>query len=204
MSGPERRAYIQQLRGEADQDALQASLHENLGSVKELVDDLRRDGVAMWTTIRGGRDEQLWIYNALAELYRLRVPGVLTDEMTRLVREVGHLANEGSGFDVDAARAYIAVVPWTFAQTMWRWPHEYTVRGWNPQLVPAFEAFARFIRETGAPKPWPRDAKNPRYWHPYVEIDGRDYWTMGEPITESEVINRTIPEDLQPGRGDLG
>jgi hypothetical protein len=38
---------------------------------------------------------------------------------------------------------------------------------------------------------------------PYVDIDGRDYWTMGEPITDSEVINRTIPEELLPKQGDL-
>jgi hypothetical protein len=145
MCRPERRAYVEQVRGEAGWDALRASLRENLISLKAVVDDLRQDGARGWTSLRGGRAEELWFYNALAEVYRLRLLGALTDEMTRLTREVGPLANDGSWFDIDSARSYSTKVCWTFASTMWRWPHEY----------------------------------------------------------ESEVINRTIPEELQPKRGDL-
>jgi hypothetical protein len=162
MGRPERRAYLEQVRGQADAGALRASVHENVLSAKPLVDDLRRDDTTRRASLPAGRDEQLWFYNALAEVYRLRLPDVLADETTRLVCEMGHWANHSSGFDIDPARAYGTEVRCTFASTMRRWRHEYTGRGWNPHLMPEFEAFARFIRETGVPKPWRRDAEGPR------------------------------------------
>ena len=60
-----------------------------------------------------------------------------------------------------------------------RWPHEYTVREWRPDLEPDFLGFAALIRSEGVVKPWPRDAAHPRYHHTYLELDGWEYWTMG-------------------------
>ena len=42
----------------------------------------------------------------------------------------------------------------------------------------------------GVVKPWPADSPTPRYHHTYLAIDGWDYWTMGEPVDDTEVINR--------------
>ncbi|TMB89749.1 MAG: hypothetical protein E6J45_09825 [Chloroflexi bacterium] len=97
-----------------------------------------------------------------------------------------------SAFTLDDARTYIATVKWQFAKTMPQWPHEYTVREWRPDLEAAFEALATLIRTTGIVKPWPRDAAQPRYRHPYLELDGWEYWTMGAPIPETTVINRAL------------
>lgn len=94
---------------------------------------------------------------------------------------------------VDDARAYIAAARWTFAKTMPKWPHEYTVRGWRPDLAPAFEGFAALIRREGTVKPWPRNAAVPKYHHHYLQIDGWEYWTMEEPTAATEVINRARP-----------
>ena len=38
--------------------------------------------------------------------------------------------------------------------------------------------------------PVPLDAAVPRYRHPYLELDGWEYWSMGAPIPDTEVINR--------------
>lgn len=98
-------------------------------------------------------------------------------------------------FTLADAHAYIARVRWQFAKTMPQWPHEYTVREWRLDLEAAFEAFARLIRETGVVKPWPPTAAVPRYHHTYLDIDGWEYWTMGEPIEKTTVINRARLDD---------
>jgi hypothetical protein len=95
-------------------------------------------------------------------------------------------------FTIEDARSYICEVRWRFAKTMPQWPHEYTVREWRPELDERFAAFATLIRAEGVVKPWPADSPNPRYHHPYLAIDGWDHWTMGYPIEETTVINRTL------------
>lgn len=71
-----------------------------------------------------------------------------------------------------------------------QWPHEYTLRRWRSDLEGEFEAMVALIHEKGDVKPWPKDAAVPRYHHAYLELDGWQYWTMGEPIDETIVINR--------------
>src|SRR4051812_30577445 len=93
-------------------------------------------------------------------------------------------------FTTDDARTYIATVRWHFAKTMPQWPHEYTVRDWRLDLETDFVEFAELIRREGVVKPWPADSASPRYHHTYLELDGWDYWTMGEPLAETGVINR--------------
>jgi hypothetical protein len=100
-------------------------------------------------------------------------------------------------FTVDDARAYIAKVRWQFAKTMPQWPHEYTVLLWRQDLEPEFRAFVALIRTAGVVKPWPRDSSSPRYHHTYLELSECEYWTMGEPIEETTLINRA----LLPGFG---
>lgn len=90
----------------------------------------------------------------------------------------------------DDARPFIADVRWQFAKTMPQWPHEYTVREWRPDVEQEFFDFVALIRRDGIVKPWPRDAASPRYHHTYLELDGWEYWSMGEPIPETVLINR--------------
>lgn len=92
--------------------------------------------------------------------------------------------------DIDEARSYIGSVRWQTAKTMPQWPHEYTVRKWQPDLEDTFEAFAALTRSAGVVKPWPADSPTPRYHHRYLAIDGWDYWIMDGPVAETEVINR--------------
>ena len=92
----------------------------------------------------------------------------------------------------DDPRDFIALVRWQFAKTMPQWPHEYSVRAWRPDLEREFFEFVVLIRRDGVVKPWPRDAATPRYHHTYLELDGWEYWTMGEPVPETAVINRAL------------
>lgn len=100
-------------------------------------------------------------------------------------------------FAVDDARGYIEEVRWQFARTMPQWPHEYTVRDWRADLDDTFEAFVVLIRDEGIVKPWPADTPTPRYHHTYLAIDGWDYWTMGDPVDETIVINRARLEETR-------
>lgn len=93
-------------------------------------------------------------------------------------------------FSLEEARRYVAHVHWRFAVTMPQWPHEYTVRDWEPSREDEFESFVRLIREQGERRPWPRGATVPKYHNIYFELDGWQYWTMGAPISETTVINR--------------
>lgn len=100
-------------------------------------------------------------------------------------------------FGINDARTYIAEVRWQFAKTMPQWPHEYTVRTWRPDLEEDFFAFVALIRGEGIIKPWPAEAAVPRYRHTYLELDGWEYWTMGDPAPETALINRAL---LPPAR----
>jgi len=83
---------------------------------------------------------------------------------------------------LDAIKAFIAKHEWTFAKTMPQWPHWYVVR--KNCIDDEFVSFAVFIRNNGEVRPW-----GP-YMHVYVDIDCFTYWTMGNPIEETTIINR--------------
>lgn len=62
--------------------------------------------------------------------------------------------------------------------------HEYTVREWLPAGTKEFEHVVEVIRQFGVPAQYE--------WRIYVylHIDGMKYWTMGEPVSETTVLNR--------------
>ena len=63
-------------------------------------------------------------------------------------------------------------------------------------ILPVFiSTTTALIRRVGVVKPWPRDAAQPRYRFPYLELDAFEYWTMGARIPETTVINRAVLED---------
>lgn len=86
------------------------------------------------------------------------------------------------------------MVKWQYARTMPQYPHEYTIRDWNPALIPTFRAFVMLIRATGTVVPWPAPPKKARYNFEYLPIDGWKYWSMGYPVEETTVINRALLE----------
>jgi hypothetical protein len=62
--------------------------------------------------------------------------------------------------------------------------HEYTIRSWVPDGEDDFENAARIIREHGQP------AEFFGHTYIYLQIDEMKYWTMGEPVEETTVVNR--------------
>ena len=71
---------------------------------------------------------------------------------------------------------------WTFAKTMAKHPHEYIIK--NVKNKELFEKFAIFIRKAGHKKLFFRKE------YSYFDFGGYSYWTMGEPINETIVLNR--------------
>ena len=78
---------------------------------------------------------------------------------------------------------------WTFAKTMANIPHWYIVKDrLSPDDQILFEEFVQFIRDNGI------TARFWKYVFPYLRHDGFYYWTMGEPVEETTIINRASEE----------
>jgi hypothetical protein len=87
---------------------------------------------------------------------------------------------------------FIGSVHWTFAKTMPEWPHEYIVRGQVDEDL--FMIFVQHIRSQGyVGKFYERDFT-------YYDYGGMVYWTMGEPLGETTIINRCRKEDSYESR----
>jgi SAM-dependent methyltransferase len=73
---------------------------------------------------------------------------------------------------------------WTWAKTMPGIPHEYIVRGKCRMSDEQFAVVVRMQRELGKHEVWGR------YYFPYLYVDGYKYWTMGDPVEETIILNR--------------
>ena len=78
--------------------------------------------------------------------------------------------------------AFTQSAPWQFAYTMPQDPHEYTLRRKNPDSL--FVDAVEFIRRYGESRLFKG--------RPYIQYDenGWTYWTMGNPVVETILINR--------------
>jgi len=84
-------------------------------------------------------------------------------------------------------RGYIKNVRGQFAKTYAdTWPHEYTVRDWRSDIDGEFAWAVQYIRNHGTTEKFFEDT------YIYLYLDGLKYWTMGEPIDETTVINRAV------------
>lgn len=80
-------------------------------------------------------------------------------------------------------KTFIAEVQWTFAKTYAAtWPHEYIVRGRVDEDL--FVQLVQHIRTYGY------EGKFYRKSIIYFDEDGMVYWTMGEPIEKTTIVNR--------------
>jgi hypothetical protein len=89
----------------------------------------------------------------------------------------------------EEAENYILSVKWQFAKTMPEIPHEYTVADWNTDKVESFYDFVKYIRKYG------EDESFYEKKYRYLEIGGHKYWSMGEPVKETTLINRKTTEE---------
>ncbi len=93
--------------------------------------------------------------------------------------------------DNDRIRQFVSKYPWTFAKTYADFaPHEYYVKEkLDVQGQEVFVWFVEFIRDYGF------ECKFVGKTHTYYELDGYYYWTMGDPIEETIILNRCKVED---------
>jgi len=76
---------------------------------------------------------------------------------------------------------------WTYAKTMPEWPHEYIVRERVDEDL--FVQLVQHIRANGYEGHFYRREMT------YYDEDGLTYWTMGEPVEETIIINRCKKEN---------
>ena len=87
----------------------------------------------------------------------------------------------------DTLRSFINELNWVFAKTYAHtWPHEYVIRGKVDENK--FVEFVRHIRANGyLGKFYTIDIT-------YLDDSNMVYWTMGEPINKTTIINRCRKE----------
>jgi len=93
-------------------------------------------------------------------------------------------------------KEFIQSVTWTYARTMPDWPHEYIVRYKVDKEL--FLEMVRHIREHGYLGSFYEKSLV------YFNEDGKVYWTMGEPIEKTVVVNRCREEDTYEARRKNG
>lgn len=96
----------------------------------------------------------------------------------------------------DNLKEFVASVKWTFAKTMPKCPHEYIVR--DRVDANLFVQLVQHIRAHGY---------EGRFYHKrnmYFDHDGMAYWTMGNPVEETTIINRCPKEGTYEERLKAG
>jgi hypothetical protein len=91
-----------------------------------------------------------------------------------------------------ALREFVDSSQWAHAKTMPVWPHEYIVRGRVDEQL--FVQLVRHIRAHGYEgKFYQKDIT-------YFDEAGMVYWTMGEPVEKTIIVNRCRKEDSYESR----
>jgi hypothetical protein len=79
---------------------------------------------------------------------------------------------------------FIEQYEWTFAKSMPKTPHWYVVR--EKCIDAEFVEFAEYIRKFGVPRRFFRTS------YTYYDLGEYTYWTMGNPIEITRIINRAL------------
>jgi hypothetical protein len=97
----------------------------------------------------------------------------------------------------DSLRRFITSCQWTFAKTYAStWPHEYIVRSRVDEEL--FVSFVTHIRSHGYQGCFYRKAIT------YFDEAGMTYWTMGNPVEQTTIINRCKKEQTYEERRKNG
>ncbi len=93
-------------------------------------------------------------------------------------------------------KEFIKDCQWTFAKTMPKWPHEYIVRDKVDEEL--FVEMVQHIRKHGYEGSFYKRKIT------YFDEDGLVYWTMGEPLDQTVIINRCKKENTYAARLKMG
>ena len=88
-------AYLAHLR-ETPPDVLRVSAADKLYNARAILADYRELGEALWPRFNMGREEILWYYRSLVEVFRGRRAGRLAEELARTVEELEKLVRGGA------------------------------------------------------------------------------------------------------------
>jgi len=86
-----KRAYVAAIPRKSDEGRL-VSLADKVHNAREILEDYRQDGEALWGRFNGGRKGTLWYYRALADAFRGRTPDRLWKQLEEAVVELERLA----------------------------------------------------------------------------------------------------------------
>lgn len=87
-------------------------------------------------------------------------------------------------YDYEKLREFIKRCKWCWATSMIDIPHEYIHRDKCALSKDEFYYFVNAQRENGVHERWGK------YNFPYLYIDGYKYWTMGDPLETTWILNR--------------
>lgn len=81
-----KKAYLAHLQ-RADRDILRVSLADKVHNARAILRDLRKGevGKKVWSRFSQPKHRTLWYYGKLAETFRKRLPGQLSDELAEIV-----------------------------------------------------------------------------------------------------------------------
>lgn len=88
-----KQAYLDKLE-RAPEDVLIVSLADKVHNAHTILADYREVGEELWERFRGTREESLWYYRELVDVFERRRPGPLADELRRTVDEIDALVRE--------------------------------------------------------------------------------------------------------------
>lgn len=87
--------YLSQLE-RAEPDELRVALADKLYNARSIVMNHRRLGAVAWGRFYASRDEMLWYYRSLSEIFLERAPGPLADELAATLAVLeARVADEG-------------------------------------------------------------------------------------------------------------
>jgi hypothetical protein len=67
---------------------LRVSLADKVHNARSILADYRDVGEELWSRFKGTREESLWYYRSLVEIFARRRPGPLAEELQRTVEEI--------------------------------------------------------------------------------------------------------------------
>jgi (p)ppGpp synthase/HD superfamily hydrolase len=70
---------------------LLVSAADKLHNARAIRADLRQHGLSVWDRFNRPAKDQLWYYRALVAAFERLLPGALSDELRRTVRDIGRL-----------------------------------------------------------------------------------------------------------------
>jgi (p)ppGpp synthase/HD superfamily hydrolase len=91
----ERKArYLDHLRSpETPIEVLVVSRADKLHNARAILFDYREVGAQLWSRFKEGPEQQRWYYGSLVDIFTERLPGPMTDELSRVVHDLdGELA----------------------------------------------------------------------------------------------------------------